>query len=150
MMLPKWTGFRSGGKSASSQAQQRAVRRREMLEMRPLRNPKLEWREEDDTVVLQIRRAQTWKTRLIGAFVPVPAERNIVLDAIGADVWKMLDGQTTVQQIVRALARKYQLSAREAEISLQQFFRELGRRGYVVFMTAPDVKNPDDKKRRIR
>ena len=32
------------------------------------------------------------------------------------------------------LAKEFKLMPREAELSLQQFFKELGRRGYVMFM----------------
>lgn len=148
MKLPKLFGK---NKSTSSPAQQRVAHRREMLDARPVRNPNLEWREQDDSVVLHIERAQSWKTSIINFFVPMPAERDVVLDAIGADVWRMLDGQTTMQQISKALAKKYQLSSREAEISLQQFFKELGRRGYVAFIAAPEGEEKPDaaKKNRV-
>jgi len=144
MKLPKF----GKDKSTPSPGQQRVVRRREMLDARPVRNPNLEWREQDDSVVLHIERAKTWKTSVINFFVPIPSERDVVLDAIGADVWKMLDGQNTMAQISKALAKKYQLSSREAEISLQQFFKELGRRGYVAFVVPPeDEKKPDAAKK---
>lgn len=108
--------------------------RREVLALRPHRNPALEWWEEEGQVVLEIKRARNWKTRLLNLFVPLPTDKRIVLDAIGGDVWRMMDGQTDVGQIANTLARKYQLTPREAELSLQQFFKELGRRGYVAFM----------------
>ena len=110
---------------------------REMLELRPVRNPELEWTEEDDRVVLQIKRGEirNWKLRMINFFVPLPPDRRVALDSIGTDVWRLLDGNRTVGKIAKELAKKYKLQPREAELSLQQYFKELGRRGYVGFLT---------------
>lgn len=121
-----------GGAGGGAKAA-RPASRREVLQLRPLRNPALDWYEEEDRVVLHIHRAQTWKTRLLGVFFPLPEDRRVALDAIGTDVWRMLDGKATLGQIARAVANKYKLSPREAELSVQQFFKELGRRGYVGF-----------------
>ncbi len=108
--------------------------RRDTLELLPIRNPALEWEEIEGQVVLHIKRESNLKTRLIGLFLPIPASRDVVLDAIGTHVWKQLDGATTVGNISKSLAREFKLLPREAEISLRQFFQELGRRGYVGFM----------------
>lgn len=120
-------------KAASKAKSKRPPSRAEWLAMRPLRNPQLGWHEDDSHVVLTIQRATNWKTKLLGLLVPIPDEKTVVLDKIGTDVWKMLDGETTVGQIAKTLARSYQIEPREAELSLQQFFKELGRRGYVGF-----------------
>lgn len=109
---------------------------REMLQLRPVRNPGLEWEEEEGRVVLHIRHFEkrNWKMRLVNLLISMPDNRRIVLDAIGTDVWQMTDGQNTLGRIAKSLAEKYKLSPREAELSLQQFFKELGRRGYVGFV----------------
>lgn len=110
---------------------------REMLQLRPIRNPKLEWIEEEERVVLTIRHEmqQNWKTRLLSRLVAVPKDRRVALDAIGSDVWRLTDGENTLGFIAKKLAKKYKLTPREAELSLQQFFKELGRRGYIGFLT---------------
>ncbi len=110
---------------------------REMLKLRPVRNPGLEWEEEEGRVVLHIRHFEkrNWKMRLVNLLISMPDNRRIVLDAIGTDVWQMTDGENTLGRIAKKLAEKYKLSPREAELSLQQFFKELGRRGYVGFLT---------------
>lgn len=119
---------------------------REMLQLRPVRNPNLEWSEEEGRVVLQIRHVakKGWKMRLMNLLVPMPDNRRIVLDAIGTDVWQMTDGQNTLGRIAGALAEKYKLSPREAEMSLQQFFKELGRRGYVGFLVEDTAQQAAD------
>ena len=113
---------------------------REMLQLRPVRNPGLEWEEEEGRVVLHIRHfeKQNWKMRLLNLMISMPDNRRVVLDAIGTDVWQMTDGQNTLGRIAKKLAQKYKLSPREAELSLQQFFKELGRRGYVGFVKETD------------
>ena len=114
--------------------------RREMLALRPLRNAALEWVVEEGQVVLEIKRVNNWKTKLLNIFVPLPESRRVVLDPIGTDVWQMLDGQNTIGDISKALAKKHKLTPREAELSLQQFFKELSRRGYVAFAMAEAQK----------
>jgi hypothetical protein len=112
---------------------QPAPTRRDVLKLRPLRNPNLEWSEEEGQVVLHIKHTRTWKTTLLNIFVPVPKDRTVMLDAVGTDVWNSMDGSNTFEAIAKLLAKKHKLTPREAELSLQQFFKELGRRGYVVF-----------------
>ena len=110
---------------------------REMLLLKPVRNPGLEWAEEEERVVLTIHHeTQTgWKARVIGMVVSMPKNRRVELDAIGSDVWRLTDGKNTLGFIAKDLAKKYKLSPREAELSLQQFFKELGKRGYIGFLT---------------
>ena len=117
--------------------------RKEVLRLRPLRNPALEWFEQEDRVVLHVKRTYNWKTRLFGIFVPLPNDRHIVLDAIGTDVWRMIDGQSSIAGIARALSEKYKLSQKEAELSVQQFFQDLGRRGYIGFAVEPGKQDKD-------
>ena len=117
--------------------------RKTVLALRPLRNPDLEWYEEDGHVVLHVKRAVTWKTKLLNVFFPLPSEHRVVLDAIGTDVWQMMDGQTTVGRIARSLDEKYKLGQLQAELALQHFFKELGRRGYVGFWMEEGKATPE-------
>ena len=115
--------------------------RRALLELCPVRNPALKWDEDNGVVVLHIshensRNSRSWKARLAAAFMKLPEKRSVELDAIGTDVWKLLDGKTTVGAIVKILAKKHQLTARETELSLQEYFKELNRRGYIAFLQA--------------
>lgn len=54
--------------------------------------------------------------------------RKLQLDALGTSVWELLDGKRTVLEIVELFAAKYRLHPKEAEVSVSQFLRELGRR----------------------
>ena len=113
----------------------RARARREFLALRPARNPILGWEEVEGKVVLTIPRATGWKVKMINIFFPVPDEKKVVLDAIGSHVWTRCDGQNTIDYLSRELQNEYKLGAREAELSLQQFFKDLGKRGYIGFAT---------------
>lgn len=120
----------------------RATARRHFLALRPARNPKISWEEVDGKAVLTIPRPNNWRTKLVNVFFPVPDTRNVVLDSIGSLVWRHCDGQNNIDQIARELQREYKLGGREAELSLQQFFKDLGRRGFVGFVTERKPSGP--------
>lgn len=115
---------------------------REMLLLKPVRNPALEWKQEEERVVLTIHHEKPsgWKARLLSLVVAMPKDRRVALDAIGSDVWLLTNGENTLGFIAKKLAKKYKLSPREAELSLQQFFKELGRRGYIGFLKENDER----------
>jgi len=54
--------------------------------------------------------------------------KKLQLDALGTSVWGLLDGRRSVQQIIELFADTYSLHPKEAEVSVSQFLRELGRR----------------------
>jgi hypothetical protein len=113
----------------------RATARREFLALRPGRNPRVEWEEVEGKVMLRVPRPTDWKFKLAKKLFPIPDEPKIVaLDAIGSHVWVRCDGKNSIDTLSKELQSAYKLSAREAELSLQQFFKELGRRGYVGFV----------------
>lgn len=131
-----------GGKTAEKARKKATPSRRQWLALRPLRNPQLEWRDEDNGVVLHIKRTKNWKTQMLNLLIPIPSEHTVELDRIGTDVWRLMDGTRTIGQIARSLAEQHQIEKREAEVSLQQFFKELGRRGYIGFAveSIPEAK----------
>jgi hypothetical protein len=57
--------------------------------------------------------------------------KKLQLDELGTSVWNMIDGKFSVRQLIERFARTHQLEAREAEVSVAQFLRELGRRGLI-------------------
>lgn len=122
-------------KRAAPAAPDRGQVRREFLALRPFRNPDVGWEETDGRVTLTVKRGTDWKVKLVNMLFPVPAEKRIVLDAIGSDVWRLCDGHINMDGIARRIGAQYQVGARQAELSLQQFFKDLGRRGYVAFVT---------------
>ena len=57
--------------------------------------------------------------------------KKLQLDELGTSVWNLLDGERSVRQLVKMFAETHQLEIREAEVSVTQFIRELGRRGLI-------------------
>ena len=57
--------------------------------------------------------------------------KKLQLDKLGSEVWGLIDGHHTVHQIVRLFAQSHRLQLREAEISVSQYIRELGKRGLI-------------------
>jgi len=58
--------------------------------------------------------------------------KKLQLDELGTTVWDLVDGNRSVRQLVKAFAGTHQLEPREAEVSVTQFMRELGRRGLIA------------------
>ena len=57
--------------------------------------------------------------------------KKLQLDELGTSVWNLMDGNRSVRQLVIMFAETHQLESREAEVSVTQFIRELGRRGLI-------------------
>ena len=57
--------------------------------------------------------------------------KKLQLDELGTSVWNLMDGRRSVRQLVKMFAETHQLETREAEVSVTQFVRELGRRGLI-------------------
>jgi len=57
--------------------------------------------------------------------------RKLQLDILGTGVWNLVDGKSTVTEIIDSFAKLHQLYPKEAEVSVIQFLRELGRRGII-------------------
>lgn len=71
--------------------------------------------------------------RFLGRIFRMPegATKTFEFDAIGVFVWESIDGRTTVQQLIRKLARKYGLSEREAAVSTNLFLQMLGKKSLI-------------------
>jgi hypothetical protein len=79
------------------------------------------------TVPLQARRG--WAGLLLR--VPAGATKTFEFDALGRLVWDACDGQTTVRQMARTLAKRHGVSDREAQVAVEAFLTTLARRGLV-------------------
>jgi predicted transcriptional regulator len=74
--------------------------------------------------------------------LPAGSTKKFELDSIGVLVWNLCDGKTSVQQIIRKLAKKYNLNLRESEVACRTFLQMLVKKGLIV-MSVPEAK--DDK-----
>ena len=71
-----------------------------------------------------------WARRFKGS-ASQTGTRKLQLDSLGTEVWKMIDGNRTVRDIVEAFAGSHRLGKREAEMAVTQFLRDLGKRGLI-------------------
>jgi hypothetical protein len=83
--------------------------------------------------------------RWAGWFLRVPAgtTKTFELDPLGKLVWDACDGKTSVQQVIKRLAKQYNLNVREAQVATLTFLQTLVRKG-LVGMPVRDGKG--DKK----
>lgn len=81
--------------------------------------------------------SRPWVAALIKRFsgaAEKPITKKLELDILGSAVWVLLDGNRSVKQVSREFAKKYSLQSKEAEISVSQFLRQLGKRGLIGFI----------------
>jgi hypothetical protein len=57
--------------------------------------------------------------------------KKLQLDALGTEVWELLDGGSRVRDVIRQFAARHRLQKREAELAVTRFLRELGKRGLI-------------------
>jgi hypothetical protein len=69
--------------------------------------------------------------RRVGAWDGSPLARKLDLDELGTFCWNLIDGHRSAKAIAEVLAGRYALPAREAELAVAAFLRELGRRGVI-------------------
>ena len=57
--------------------------------------------------------------------------KKLQLDTLGTSVWDLLNGKRSVNQIIRRFAQTHRVHAKEAELAVTRFLRDLGRRGLI-------------------
>ena len=114
--------------------------RDQALQARPVRNPALKWRENDDGEVEVILPR---RTDLTGKFLAwmffVPEAKPITLDAVGSFVWLHCDGEHTVDKLVAMMSEEYRVGKREIEFSFTEYLQTLGKRGMVGFLIPKSI-----------
>ena len=117
--------------------------RGKLLRAKPVRNRLCAWEEagEGEITVRVPTSRQGWRGWL-ARLCSIPREYAVALDPVGAKVWGLCDGETTVEEIVKALCETYSLERREAETSLMRYLEQLGKRGLVVLAVPIEPQGP--------
>lgn len=107
-----------------------------MLRARPVRNSAA--RVESDSasgVCLRVttRRPRFWVPPLSWIVALRPA-RTVVLDRLGAQLWRLCDGTRTVEDVVDRFRDLHGLSFHEARVAVTQYIRWLTRRGVLAIV----------------
>jgi len=116
--------------------------KREMLDSRPTRLSDAEPKEAGEgkwTLKVALRPTRVARFLLR---VPAGASKTFELDELGLFVWQNCDGRTPVRQVIRRLAKKYQLSEREAEVACVQFLHTLTKKGLIGMQMKSQAANP--------
>lgn len=58
--------------------------------------------------------------------------KKLELDAMGSEVWTLIDGTREVRDIILFFAKSHGISNHEAELSVSLFLRELGKRKIIA------------------
>ncbi len=77
--------------------------------------------------------------------MPKGSIKTFELDPMGWLVWRNCDGKTSVQQIIRKLARQYSLNLREAEVPTRVFLRTLTRKGLIGLAVRNSNESENEK-----
>jgi hypothetical protein len=110
--------------------------RTDALRCIPIRNPRVVENRLDSGEML-LSYPDTLKPWFSGLLQRIKKEsalrrvRKLQLDILGTGVWDLVNGKSTVMEIITSFARLHQLYHKEAEVSVIQFLRELGRRGII-------------------
>jgi len=122
------------------------VSREQAFQARPVRNPELKWRVNDEECIeVVIPRRRDRMGRIMGWLFAVPESRPVALDEVGTHIWGLCDGEHTVGDLMDALCEEYNLGRREVEVSLTEYLRMLGKRGMIAFMVPEDEEaEPED------
>ena len=118
------------------------ISRQQALAARPVQLVKCEVNQTPDggakmKVAMRPARWTGWMFRM-----PEGASKTFELDSLGLFVWNSCDGKTSVQQIIRKLAKAHRLTLREVEVATVQFLKMLVRKG-LVGMTVDDKKDQE-------
>ena len=108
-------------KPATTKPQMLAARPARLVDVEPAAVTENSWRL---TVPLRTARWAGWLLR-----VPGGATKTFELDPLGKFVWDACDGRTSVRQIIRRLAKRYNLNDREAEVATLAFLHTLVKKG---------------------
>ena len=112
------------------------ISRTQALGSVPIKNSEVEEILLESEVIMLIYpvKVKPWAAALLRRLGKPPqqiGQKKLQLDELGTSVWKLLDGERTVKQIIQIFTQQQQVHRKEAEVSVTQFLRELGQRGLI-------------------
>lgn len=114
-----------------------------LLDSVPVSNQAARVEEHDQGLVVYLPLRKTWWMKPPFSWaLPYRDERGVALDKLGAEVFREVDGQRTVEQIVERFAANHRLRFHEARLAVMQFLRMLAERNIVV-LAVPDLDDTD-------
>jgi hypothetical protein len=109
--------------------------REQALAAKPIRAVEADLETDEQTGTGQLKVKIEAKRKWALFSLPAGATKTFELDEVGVYVWKKLDGHTSVEQLMRLIAKQYNLDIKQAEASTVAFLQMLIKRGLVGLKT---------------
>ncbi|HOX40101.1 MAG TPA: PqqD family protein [Candidatus Brocadiia bacterium] len=110
-----------------------SIDREQSLRTIPVVNSLLEIEDDgSDALKLKVPFKPNRIFRILGYIGPTPTHKMVTLDRLGAEFFKLCDGQRAVDEIIREFAARHKLNLREAELSGVSYLKSLAKRGIIV------------------
>lgn len=117
-----------------SKKKEKGISREQSLKGVPklIETTKLDY-DNEGSLTLIVKRKNWGPHQMIKAFskIELPPKR-IELDQIGKYVFLLIDGKSTIKQIIQSFRKEYDLHEKEAELSVVAFMNSLMERGAIV------------------
>ena len=101
------------------------------IEKKPVRNPQINWREENGQVVLQLENKGAIN-RIFQLIFKKPKISYIHLEEIGSFVWPVLDGEKTIEELGVMVKEKFGDKAEPLYPRLVQYFKILESYNFII------------------
>lgn len=99
----------------------------------PLRNEAAGVVDEGDEVRLSVAlKRSRWLVPPISWVIKPRGEKTVRLDELGTEVWRLCDGERTLERIIDEFAERHSLTFHEARVSVTGYVKELMQRGALV------------------
>lgn len=109
-----------------------------LLRSRPVRNAAARVEDQDsDHVIVFVRQKRPgfMKWPPLSWIVPYKRERRAILDKVGTLLWRMCNGERTVEDLVDAFRSRYGLTFHESRAAVTGYLKLLTERGVIAIAT---------------
>lgn len=105
-----------------------------LLRSRPVRNAGARVEELDrDHVIVYVRQTRPgFLIPPLSWIVPYKRERRAILDKVGTLLWRMCDGERTVEDLVESFRSRYRLTFHEGRAAVTGYLKLLTERGVIA------------------
>ncbi len=122
------------------------VSQEDFLRAKPMRNPGLNWSEDQKRIHITVPRKKTIMPNIIAKIMPSAREKRVVLDEQGSFIWKLCDGKVSIREIAERLNTEYDMPFAHAEAALDVYFVQLSKKGLVGFILPKSTRKRYERK----